>query len=118
MFAARSVPKVCFQLIHHYVRVNITHNDDCLVLRLIPTMVEIAYQLWRTVSDNIHVAYGTTFRIGGIIKDLVQNLLTRRRSLAHSPFLYYNITLTLHVFIRDDNIISPIAHQQQTGIQQ
>ena len=102
---------------HHRIGVEVAHHHDGLILRLIPTLVEIAHHLGRTVLDDVHVADGKTLREDGIVQEVARELLPKGNGVLQSPFLDDDAALAFDGAVGHRGRTRPVVHQQQAGVQ-
>ena len=87
-------------------------------MRLVPPLIESAYELGLTRLHDVQVANGNAFSVGGVGKEVVAHLVGKRHIVSHAPLLHNHVTLRLHALVFYDDVGGPVAQQQQTGVHQ
>ena len=90
-----------------YVRVDISHHYDTLLVRTIPPVIVVAQFVGLEVQHNIHCADGQTTAITAAVREhLGQHLLIRTHDadVRATPFLLYHTALFIDVLVGEGQV--------------
>ena len=113
-----NVGKHVLQLLFDGIRFNITHNDECLQVGTIPTAVVAAQGLVGEVLHHLHRADGHTVGILAVLVECRQSGLeeTHFGTATYTPLLFDNTTLLVDFLVLEQEVVTPVVQDEQTGI--
>ena len=109
-----------FNACFHLSSVEVTDNDDGLVVGTIPFMVVVAQVLVGEVHNDLHSTNGETVGILAALEHNGDNLLhnTPLCIVASTPFFVDNATLVVDFGFLQEDIASPIVEHPKTRVNQ
>ena len=105
-------------LLLHLIDVHVTHNDQRLVVRTVPLLVVSLQEGTLEVVDDFHQTDGhamTVFRVGVQLRQVALQH-TLRGTGTQAPLFVDDATLLLYLLLFQQQTVSPVIENQQTGV--